>query len=152
MKETKRTLKLFADLYSADPWIGVNIHNTLQQISSAQAAKKIQPQWNSIWQITNHIISWRENVLKRIQGEVITTPTDNYMVSVYDTSEIAWQHTMERMEISQTKWLAFLEDCDKACFKEKYQANDMSYYEHIHGILQHDAYHLGQIVLLSKAL
>jgi uncharacterized damage-inducible protein DinB len=28
----------------------------------------------------------------------------------------------------------------------------MTYYEHIQGIIQHDAYHLGQIVLLSKLL
>lgn len=27
-----------------------------------------------------------------------------------------------------------------------------NYYEHIHGILQHDAYHLGQITLLIKYL
>ena len=151
MKETKRTAKLFADLYNGDPWVGVNIKDTLQHISSLQAIKKVHPQWNSIWQITNHIINWRENVLKRIQGEVITTPTDNYMTSIYDPSEAAWKHTLERLEDSQKKWILFLQDCNKACFKEKYKDNDMSYYEHIHGIMQHDAYHLGQIVLLSKA-
>ena len=33
-----------------------------------------------------------------------------------------------------------------------YPNNGMSYYEHIQGIIQHDAYHLGQIVLLAKTV
>jgi hypothetical protein len=33
-----------------------------------------------------------------------------------------------------------------------YKSNGMTYYEYIHGVIQHDAYHLGQIVLLAKSL
>jgi hypothetical protein len=36
--------------------------------------------------------------------------------------------------------------------EKNYSSNGMSYYEHIQGIVQHDAYHLGQIVLLAKGL
>ena len=39
---------------------------------------------------------------------------------------------------------------DESDFDKIYPSNKMSYYEHIHGIIQHDAYHLGQIVLLTK--
>ena len=152
MKEIKRTVKLFKDLYDGDPWIGVTIHETLQNIHADKAAKKLQPQLNSIWQITNHIINWRENVLKRLQGQVITTPTNNYMVSIFDTSEEAWQQTVQQMKASQEKWIAFLKNFDKEDFEEKYAGNDMSYYEQIHGILQHDCYHLGQIVFLTKTI
>ncbi|MEO7044650.1 MAG: DinB family protein [Ferruginibacter sp.] len=152
MKETKRTAKLFEDLYDGDPWIGVTIHETLKNITPEQAARKLQPQLNSIWQITNHIISWRENVLKRLKGEVITTPTNNYMASIFDTSETAWQQTIERMQQSHEQWIPFLKAFDKEDLEEKYKGNDMSYYEHIHGILQHDCYHLGQIVFLTKVI
>ncbi|WP_235811010.1 DUF1572 domain-containing protein [Aequorivita aquimaris] len=38
----------------------------------------------------------------------------------------------------------------KADFEKEYPTNKHSYYKHIHGIIQHDAYHLGQIVLLAK--
>ena len=36
-------------------------------------------------------------------------------------------------------------------FEKIYPGNQLNYYEHIHGIIHHDIYHLGQIVLLAKS-
>jgi len=35
-------------------------------------------------------------------------------------------------------------------FEKIYPSNGNTNYEHTHGIIQHDAYHLGQIVLFGK--
>ena len=150
MKETKRISKLFTDLYNGSPWIGVVIVPTLQKLTAKQAAKRIYKDWNTIWEITNHLISWRENVLRRVQGEVIRSPSHNYVVPVKDTSEAVWHTTLKRLEDSQNAWLDFLKKFKTADFDKIYPNNNMNYYEHVHGILQHDAYHLGQIVILSK--
>lgn len=152
MQETKRITKLFEDLYDGDPWIGVTIMGTLKNISAKHAEKKIFPDRNSIWQIVNHITSWRENVLLRVQGNVITTPNNNYFIEITDTSETEWQQALERLKNSQHQWITFLKTFDEVGFEKIYPNNKMSYYEHIQGILQHDAYHLGQIVLLSKLI
>jgi uncharacterized damage-inducible protein DinB len=150
MKETERISKLFTDLYNGSPWIGVVIVPTLKKLTAKQAAKRIYKDWNTIWEITNHLISWRENVLRRVQGEVIKSPSHNYVLPIKDTSEEAWQTTLKRLDDSQIAWLAFLKKFKSADFDKIYPNNGMNYYEHIHGILQHDAYHLGQIVILSK--
>ena len=152
MKETNRIAKLFEDLYSGSPWIDVTIMDTLKNISVKQAAKKVTPERNSIWQIVNHMIAWRENVLLRIQGNEIVTPNNNYFTEIENTSETEWQKALERLENSQHQWIAFLKTFEESQFEKIYPKNRMSYYEHIHGILQHDAYHLGQIVLLSKLI
>ena len=44
----------------------------------------------------------------------------------------------------------FLEQLKTDQLEQEYPVNQMTYYEHIQGIIQHDAYHLGQIVLLAK--
>jgi uncharacterized damage-inducible protein DinB len=150
MKEAKRIKKLFENLYDGSPWIDVTIMDTLKSISAQRAAKKIAPGRNSIWQIVNHIIAWRENVLLRVQGNKIVTPNNNYFIEIDNVSEAEWQKTLERLANSQDQWIRFLENFDESKFETIYPSNKMSYYEHIHGILQHDAYHLGQIVLLSK--
>jgi uncharacterized damage-inducible protein DinB len=150
MKEAKRIKKLFEDLYDGSPWIDVTIMDTLKSISAQRAAKKIAPGRNSVWQIVNHIIAWRENVLLRVQGNIIITPNNNYFIEIDNVSEAEWQKTLERLANSQDQWIRFLENFDESKFETIYPSNKMSYYEHIHGILQHDAYHLGQIVLLSK--
>ena len=41
---------------------------------------------------------------------------------------------------------------DDADLAKIYVNNGHTYYEHIHGIIQHDVYHLGQIVILKKLL
>lgn len=150
MQEAKRIKKLFEDLYNGSPWIDVTIMDTLGNISAEQASKKIAPGRNSIWQIVNHITSWRENVLLRVQGNKIVTPNNNYFAEIENISEAEWHKALERLANSQNQWIRFLENFDESQFENIYPSNQMSYYEQIHGILQHDAYHLGQIVLLSK--
>lgn len=130
----------------------MNLADTLKKITAEEAAKKIFPNWNSVWEITNHIISWRLNVLQRVQGQALVTPEDNYIVAIADTSTRAWNQTLMNLEDSQQKWLLLLTCFSEADLEKKYAANDMSFYEHILGILQHDAYHLGQMVIMAKAI
>ena len=152
MNEKERTNSLFVKLFNGDPWIDVSIATVLTGINAAQAATKLFPTSNSIWEITNHIINWRITVLDRISGKIITSPANNYFEPVTDQSENAWADTIHRLNLTQKQWLDFLEKFDTAHFENIYPSNGMTYYEHIHGIIQHDAYHLGQIMLLSKQL
>lgn len=148
--EKERIIALFENLFNGDPWIDVTIMATLQKLSGSQAAAKVLPGCNSIWEIVNHMISWRKNVLQRIQGKILTTPSHNYFEMVDDTSQDAWLKTLETFQQTQKEWMDYLEKLNIEVLQTKYPSNGMTYFEHIHGILQHDAYHLGQIVLLSK--
>ncbi len=152
MQEAQRIIRLFEAGYNGSPWIDVNLVDTLQNISAAQALKKITPSSNSIWEITNHIINWRKNVLQRVQGKEIKTPSHNYFVVVKNGTKDEWQKTLEELTLTQTDWITFLKKVKEVDFDRVYAPNQMNYYEHIQGILQHDAYHLGQIVMLTKLL
>jgi len=149
MKETARISEIFEKTYDGDSWVGETLMGTLKNISPEKAAKKIDP-WNSIWEITNHIINWRENVLKRVQGNITNAPRNNYFEPVKDQSEQAWKKTLQSLKDSQDHWIAFLEKMSEADLEKIYPDNNASYYHNIQGILQHDAYHLGQIILLAK--
>ena len=150
MKENELIIKLFEDLFDGSPWIDVTIMGTIKGISSKNASKKISVNQNSIWEIVNHLISWRLNVLQRVQGKVIITPGNNYFEPITDSSPSAWERTLKELQDSQTQWLEFLKQLTPDTFSKVYPNNKMTYYEHIHGIIQHDAYHLGQITLLAK--
>ncbi|HET6225539.1 MAG TPA: DinB family protein [Bacteroidia bacterium] len=107
MKETQRIIHLFEKGYDGSPWIDVNLVDVLQGISAEQALKKLTPAANSIWEITNHVISWRENVLQRIQGFEIKTPAHNYFVPVKKGSASDWKDTLKRLATTQKEWLQF---------------------------------------------
>lgn len=150
MSESQRIQSLFTDLYHGHPWLDVTLADTLGRITAEQAAQRPIKNGNTIWEIVNHIIAWRENVLKRVQGEVLQTPTNNYIEKIENTSAEAWQQTLGALENTQKQWLYFLGTFAESDFETKYPVNKLTYYQHIHGIIQHDAYHLGQIVLLIK--
>ncbi len=152
MNEPVRIVSLFNKLYNSNPWIDVNIVDTLSNLTADQAAKKVLNNCNSIWEITNHIIDWRLNVLQRIQGKVIKSTANNYFYEIKEPTPQAWQDTINNLAYSQAQWIELLAQIKSEDYEKKYPVNDMTYYEHIQGIIQHDAYHLGQIVLLKKLL
>ncbi|MEJ7627096.1 MAG: DinB family protein [Ferruginibacter sp.] len=152
MTEVEKIISLFEKLYNGEPWIDVNIKSILENITAKQADSKPFPNCNSIWEIVNHLIEWRTNVLQRLQGVVIVTPGNNYFEPIEDKSNQAWKDILKKFEDSQTQWIVFLKQFNPESFDSRYPSNKMTYYEHIQGILQHDSYHLGQIVLLIKVL
>ncbi|HSF53981.1 MAG TPA: DinB family protein [Algoriphagus sp.] len=150
MKETDRIVSLFEKLYNGEPWIDVTIQGTLSRISAAQAFNRPIPNCNTIWEIVNHLIEWKINVLQRINGQVLVTPANNYISPILDPSDLAWDQTLNRFESVHNQWLEYLRKVNTGDFDSHYPPNQMTYYEHILGILQHEAYHLGQIVILAK--
>jgi len=152
MSESKRVSNLYQSIYNGNPWLEVTLANTLENITAEQAYRKINPNLNTIWEIVNHLIQWRRNILRRVQGEIITTPDHNYFVPILDSSEASWEQSLQSLAKSQEMWNACLSDFNDADFEKIDQNNNHNFYEDIHGIIQHDVYHLGQIVILKKLL
>jgi uncharacterized damage-inducible protein DinB len=150
MSESKRISNLYQSIYNGNPWLEVTLAHTIENVSAAQAYRKVNPNLNTIWEIVNHLIQWRRNILKRVQGETVITPDHNYFVPVLDSSEAAWEQSLQNLAKSQELWNAFFEDFDDTDLDKIYVSNGHTFYEHIHGIIQHDVYHLGQIVILKK--
>ncbi|MCX6151103.1 MAG: DinB family protein [Ignavibacteriales bacterium] len=152
MEEFKRISKIFSNLYNGSSWIEVTILGTLKSISSEKAFTKPVNGLNSIWEIVNHVVSWRETVLKRLKGEQKIFPDNNYFETVTDNSNQAWQQTLDRFEKSNLEWVGFFTEINDSTFAKQYDKVEYSFFELIMGILQHDTYHLGQIVLLKKII
>ncbi|RYY68008.1 MAG: DinB family protein [Chitinophagaceae bacterium] len=149
MNENNRLKKLLADHFDGEPWIEVQILASLQGLTARDAAKNIQG-LNSIWQIVHHMRCWRETLLRRLQGEQIPSPDNNYFEAIPVVSEKHWMEALEKLTRSQQALLHYLStDID---MDEKPPGSVYSRYELLQGVLQHDAYHLGQVILIRKLL
>jgi uncharacterized damage-inducible protein DinB len=151
MNETTRIIKLFEDLFDGNPWLDVNTMGILEKLNGEQAAKRVFENRNTIWEIVNHLVSWRFTVLERIQGKIVKTPENNYIMEVRDKSASAWIETVEKLKLSQEQWIKFLKLCKAEDLEKTNEGSSFTNFELIYGILQHDAYHLGQIKLLAKS-
>ncbi len=142
-------IKLFKDHFDGLPWLDINIIDTLKNMSAQQAATR-KADHNSIWQIVNHMIHWRKANLQRVNGIITPAPNNNFVDDLHEVSDGAWKSALDKLEQSQKDILDFLANADAQTLNKIYAPNGFTYYEHLQGILQHDAYHLGQIVLLKK--
>ncbi len=151
MDNIKYITKLFNDHFAGDPWIDTTITGTLKSLTAKQAAMKPGKN-NSIWEIVNHMISWRRALLTRVKGSPVKVPGNNFFSRVKDTSPRAWKDTLKKFESSQKEIIAFLKKADESLLEIISPTSGYSYYELIMAILLHDTYHIGHIVLLKKEL
>ncbi len=152
MSESKRIAKLFSDLYNGNPWTYVKLTDILKDISAEQASARPVKNANTIWQLVQHCVGWRENVLRKLKGELFTSPEDNYLSVPADTSADAWQQLLLALQKTETDWEDFLLSLEDRSLNEGYapSKNEFTIYEVIHGVMHHDNYHFGQISILKK--
>lgn len=151
MDNINRIKKLLSDHYKGVPWIDITIMGTLKSISAKQAAAKMG-ELNSIWQIVNHMISWREALIARVKDKPVAYPDDNYIAEIIITTPKAWKDTLKKFEKSQKNIISFLNRSKEPLLEKISPTSGYSYYELVLAILQHDTYHIGQIVLMRKML
>jgi hypothetical protein len=149
--EVNRIVKLFEDLQHGDCWIGNNFKDTLHLIDAATAARVQPGRGNSIWQLITHIIYWRTTVVNRLTGSDNPPPFKDFMLPDNLTT-INWRQTLLDFEaayhtLRHTLHTIKDEQLDKPTVHE-----GQTFYHLIMGCLQHDAYHLGQLMFLKKQL
>lgn len=149
MDNISRIKKLLSDHYDGVPWIDITIIGTLKSLTAKQAAAKIGG-LNSIWQIVNHMIAWRNALIGRVMDKPVKHPRNNYIYQIKDTSSKAWKDTIKEFEKSQKSIITFLNRSNDPLLEKISPTSGYSYYELVLAILQHDTYHIGQIVVIKK--
>lgn len=149
--EINRILKLFADLQHGDCWIGVNFKEALHGIDAATAAKRIAPEGNSIWMLTAHLIYWRTRVTNRLNGNDNPPPFKDFMLP-NELSEANWKQTLLDFEAAYHTLRNAIHSMKDEQLDKPSPREGQTFYQLIMGCLQHDAYHLGQIVFLKNNL
>jgi uncharacterized damage-inducible protein DinB len=157
MSEIDRLIDELRRDQQADPWHGPSARQVLEGVTAAAAAARPIPGAHSIWELALHIIAWRNEVARRVDGGEPAEPAEGDWPAVTDTSDAAWDRTRVRMEKSYDRLVAALRRLPEARLDEpvsrtRDQGSGVTYYVTLHGVPQHDAYHLGQVSLLKRAL
>ncbi len=148
-KQLNELVKQFTNLQHGDCWIGVNFKATLNSIDALMAAKKTSNDTNNIWQLVNHIIYWRITVQNRLMGSVDLPPFADFLLPNELTDE-NWKQTLYDFENAYHSLRSSLIHFNADFLHYPSPKEGQTFYDLIVGCLQHDAYHLGQIVLLKK--
>jgi uncharacterized damage-inducible protein DinB len=153
--ELLRIIDQFNLIYeSEEAWHGHSVVDVLGDVSWEMAAEKIMPNTHSIGELVYHMTTWRIFVVKRLQGDgeyEVTKSRDWKSFPVFD--EFEWEALQMELSLSQEELIAELEKReDDEFLDEIVPGREYDFYTMLHGILQHDLYHTGQISILKKAL
>jgi uncharacterized damage-inducible protein DinB len=153
--ELLRIIDQFNLIYeSEEAWHGPSVVHILSEVSSEMANQKIQPNTHSIAELVYHMTTWRIFVVKRLQGDgeyEVTKTRDWKTFPMFD--EFEWEALQMELSLSQEELMAELEKKeDDEFLDEIVPTREYDFYTMLHGILQHDLYHVGQISILKKAL
>jgi len=156
MSETKRILDQLKCAYEGEAWHGPSLREILADVTAEQAAARPLPNAHSIWELVLHIAAWENAARNVLEGLPINVPPEENFPTISDTSEAAWQDalaTLETVHHGLRAAIARSTDADLDTLVDNLDTGRRySVYSLLHGVVQHDLYHAGQIVMLKKAL
>ena len=151
MKESARIADQLSRAYSGKAWHGPSLKFLLRGISTAQAAARPIENAHSIWELVLHIAAWDRAVCERIlSGKDTTLPPEKNFPAVVDTTDRAWKQALKMLDQGHKEQLAAMQGFKDAHLDRKLGNRDYSFYLTMHGAVQHDLYHAGQIAILKK--
>ena len=152
MAEVERIADQLKRAYEGKAWHGPAMREVLTGVSAERATRRPLPGAHTIWEIAVHIGVWEAFVRRRLEGEVITeVPPEQDWPPVTDTSEAAWKRTLAQLEEGHMRLREVIAALPDARLADTVQGMGYSVYNMVHGVVQHDLYHAGQIALLKKA-
>ncbi len=105
-----------------------------------------------IWEIVLHLAAWEKAVRRRLAGEVVELSKDEDWPPINDTSQMAWKNALTILENGHKQLRETILRLADAQLKDVVPGESYSVYFMLHGVIQHDLYHAGQIALLRKGL
>lgn len=130
------------------------LEEALDGVTAPVASWRPSDDFNSIWQIVNHLTFWTEFVSGRLLGSKPTGKhIDNQMTFGEPGdpgNERGWELTLSRLYLVYRDFRSHLERSSLEDMNRIVNSAGSSASTMISGCLLHDSYHIGQIVLLRR--
>jgi uncharacterized damage-inducible protein DinB len=150
MGEVARIHDQLVRAFHGEAWHGAAVRELVSGVNAEQAARKVLPHAHTIWEIVLHISAWQRAVLGRLQGREMQLTPEQDWPRVADTGERAWKGALAELEETHRQLADAVAALDEAALERVVPGKSYSVYYMLHGVIQHDLYHAGQIAVLRK--
>lgn len=148
----KQMAKNFRDVINGGNWTWVNMKDTLADVTWQQATTQVYS-FNTIATLVNHTMYYVSGVLTVLQGGPLTTKDELSFTHPPINSQQDWEGMLNKAWADVEAFALLLEQLPDERFFETFTDEKYgNYYRNIVGIIEHNHYHLGQMVLIKKIL
>jgi hypothetical protein len=150
MSEIARIAHMLEQTFEGKPYYGPSVLDTLEDVTAEVAIRR--PQWSahSIWALVAHLtaeLNYARAVIEGAAGSWIEGKTTWPVIT--DTSEVAWQKAIKEIKKANRALVRVVKQLDDTILDRKPMRVRGPFYLMLHGTIQHNIYHAGQISLLT---
>lgn len=135
--------------YRGGAWHGPAISEVLAKVDAQRARVVPEGAHHDIFQLVGHIAFWLEAAHERIANPDARIPKDDWPGDD-DGSDASWGRAREKLEQSHRRLLSLVRSMDEEQMGRAVTGLDTTVRGLLLGLLQHNAYHAGQIMLIAR--
>lgn len=157
MSESERIAEQLQRTWDGDAWHGPSLKELTDGLTAKQAAAHHLSEAHSIWELVLHCTGWLREVERRLDGTDPAEPEGGDWPSPGKVVEERWVAARADLGVAVAGLVRRIRSFDDARLADRVgQQRDpalgtgSSYYVMLHGAVQHNLYHAGQIALLRK--
>jgi uncharacterized damage-inducible protein DinB len=153
-KQIDYCITTIRSVVEGEPWYGQPAVKILQAVDPKNVYRKPNDHSHSLIELLYHMVTWAEFTLKRLEGdqEKDMASFEQLDWREIDPSEHTWEKGIAQFKVTHDLIIELLGTKDDEFLSEKVDYRDYNFRFLVHGIIQHDIYHLGQIAYLNKLL
>ena len=135
-----------------DAWHGPALLEVLANLSAEEAMQRPLPAAHNIWELVLHIASWANIALRRINGGQAEPYDGEDWPEVHGFTQENWDDARTAMAESYERLSEVVLGMTDDELLAKAPKSERTITGMINGVVQHAAYHGGQIALLKKSI
>lgn len=151
MSEIERLQDQLRRSYEGEAWHGPSLRELLAGVDTETAAARPIADAHTIWEVVLHITAWQDAARRRLEGEPAPLTDEEDWPPVLDVGDDAWSDTVAALEVTRRRLTEVVGELTESELDGRVIGQEYSVYALLHGVVQHDLYHAGQIALLKKA-
>lgn len=149
MREIERIDDQLERVLHGEAWHGPSLHELLVGIDATDAFARPPHLTHTIHEIVLHIIVWLDVVTRRLDGAAFD-PTAEQDWPAPETGHLAWSDVLRQLDEASTRLRGKLLELDDTALAQRVAGKPYDTYTMLHGLVQHTAYHAGQIAIVRK--
>ena len=153
-KEVLLVAEQLKEAYEGDPWYGKNIKSLLEEAGKSDVFQKPNGQ-HSILELLWHMILWREFTISRIRfddSKRMQYWEENDWRQMDHSNKTLWQKGLQEFARVHNELVELLQQQNDDLLIKPVPERKYNFRKLLHGIVQHDIYHTGQIAYVMKML
>ena len=151
-KEILLIAEQLKDAYEGKPWFGRSMKEILDEIHPSIALQKPNGQ-HSILELLWHVITWKEFTLSRLRDDralPLTYFEQNDWRDLDHSDPKCWQQGLDQLAKLHNELIGLIQQQQDDLLSQPVRDRNYDFRKLLHGIVQHDIYHLGQIAYVKK--